>query len=140
MPKRSRMLAIVVLTCLVLSFFVGLAFWMWYTPEQKVIPIQLEVKQDRELGFNTGKDMLYFGTISPEGYSERKTTIVSAQARDAVIRIEGPVASWISVSSNDILLAPGEPHDIIFRATAPYDAKPGNYTGMAVISYHRVLW
>jgi hypothetical protein len=139
-PVRARKLAVIIILSIIASFFIGLMFWSWYIPEQRAAPMQLEISDTHLIGFNTDKDKLYFGTVAPEGYAERQTTVVSAQKRMVVIKIEGDIAPFVAVSENKIILEPGVPKDIFFRATVPPGATAGNYTGTAYISYHRVLW
>jgi hypothetical protein len=119
--------------------FAGLFFWSWYVPEIKRVPMQVTVTDTRTIGFNTANDQLYFGTLTPEGFAQRQTTITPAFDSIVRIRIDGEVAGWVSVSANAIALRAGEHKDIYFRLTVPAGTAPGNYTGEAVIRLTRQL-
>jgi len=139
MQIRPKHLIILVLLPLAISFIVGLLFWNWYVLDERIVDIDVSVTNESLLGFNTGTDKLYFGTLARTGSSERKATAITAFDARVAIEVRGKVAQWISVSQNNFLVEPNVPQDIIFRINIPEDAMPGNYTGKATIRYYRIM-
>jgi len=135
-----RTLAILLLAIIVLSFFVGIAFWKWYVFNVKEVPIEVSVTDSALLGFNAGTDKLYFGTLASEGYGDRKTLVVSAYDSTVVFKMRGTAGDWVTVSDNYVHLLPNGHRDVIFRLTIPAGTPPGNYTGTAIIEYHRRMF
>lgn len=132
-------LALLILTPLVLSFIVGMAFWNWYVIDMKQVPIDVTVTNTSLLGFNADTDMLHFGTVNPGGGGTRKTTAVSAEQAMLIIKTKGVAGTWVRVSANNVLLSPNERKDIFFDMTVPNGTASGQYNGTAIITYHRPL-
>jgi hypothetical protein len=135
-----RLGVLLVLAGFLTSLGAGIVFYDWYTISDRVVEVQVRFTNGSDIGFNTGTDRLYFGTVAPEGFSERKTTLVSAKESIAVVRLQGDTAQWITVSENRLHLEPNIPHDLHFKLTAPSDAVPGEYTGTVIITYHRRMF
>lgn len=121
------------------TFLGGWLFWNWYIIGTQQVPIVVAVTHDNVLGFNAATDKLYFGTIAPGGHAERWTHLDTSVDAVAVIRMEGDVADWMSVTRNNVRVAANQREDIIIRVTAPDDTPVGNYTGAAVITFHKPM-
>ena len=86
-------------------------------------------------GFNVDTSALFFGTVSPGGWSTRSLSITNHG--NATTRVELQPTGNISVtfSTNGFNLEPGENKSVSVTATVPVDMPYGNYTGKLMLLY-----
>ena len=87
------------------------------------------------IGFNTDKDSLKFGVVSPGVTPLRK---VNAQySRDAQVSIimTGQLAPWTQIEPSEFDLLANQSQEVQFRVYVPSSAAEGNYTGKALFCF-----
>jgi hypothetical protein len=131
--RKSLSILLVILILLVCAL-TGVAWWRWNVAEIQEVPFSVQVK-DGMLGFNAGTDQLYFGSMPPGGFGERKINLQTLEQRTVVIKVHGEQASWIRVSENGFSI--NGTREVIFRCNVPSDAAPGNYSGTVRVEFRR---
>jgi len=134
--RRHVILFLIVL--LLLGALFGIFIYRWYSLQTVNVPIEAEITSNM-IGFNTGTDRLYFGSVAPGGSGERLTHVVCATRCRVVVSVDGVVAPWIVVSQNKFVLDEGVRGDVLFRMYVPESAALGNVSGTAIIRYYRAL-
>jgi hypothetical protein len=84
------------------------------------------------LGFNTDKDALRFGIISPGMVATRKVTVQHPEPATVSIMMEGQLRPWAVISPSLFELSVGETQEVVFDVEVPLWTPVGNYTGEAV--------
>ncbi|MEM7814713.1 MAG: hypothetical protein QXF55_00010 [Candidatus Aenigmatarchaeota archaeon] len=88
-------------------------------------------------GFNVDTTAIFFGTVPPGGVGMRTITIAhngSAPIRVG-FRLEGELASLVTVSPESFALSPGESRNVTVSVAVPAGMPYGNYTGKLTVMY-----
>jgi len=91
----------------------------------------------KSIGFNTDRDSLKFGKISPGAEVRRVVYINYTQTSEVKVYLEGGFVYWVNVSPQLFSVQPFQKQDIVFTVTIPESAKVGEYTGKAHFCFKR---
>lgn len=97
----------------------------------KTVPASVEIVHNERnyLGFNTDKDSLNFGKVTPKTAVKRSIKVgYSLPARVKVIA-ETDFSSWLAVEPDNFVVGPENGQEVFFTVTVPEDARSGNYSG-----------
>jgi hypothetical protein len=90
------------------------------------------------VGVNIDTDAVWFGVIAPNGTSSRFLNISSSEKNLVSIKLSGELAEWVTVSDNNFAIDANETKSITVVASAPMDAKYGDYEGKLAVYFRKV--
>ncbi len=110
----------------------------FFARDLQALPMHITVG-DR-MGFNTGTEALYFGTVIPPGSSTRYINVSHDERFPMKLKIttSGEMSEWMHVSENNFVVNPGQTKTIKVMAQIPKDVPLGNYTGTLYIDFKKV--
>ena len=88
------------------------------------------VQQERKLlGFNTDRDGLHFGKVSP-GATVTKTIFVNYTVpAEVIVTAAGSLSPWLAIEPQQFEITPLQTQEVTVQAIIPETALAGNYTG-----------
>ena len=97
----------------------------------EIVPATLEVvhNQRNYLGFNTDRDSLNFGKVTPETQVKRSVQVGYSLPAQVQVSAETDFSSWLRIDRAQFMLSPDKSQEVIFTVDVPKDAAPGNYSG-----------
>lgn len=92
-----------------------------------------------KIGFDLNKTALTFGQINKGGGANRGINISNDNPYDVkvIIKVEGEISEYISVSDNEFYLEPGEIKKLDFYVSVPEEIEKGKYDGSINIIFKR---
>lgn len=81
------------------------------------------------IGFNTEKDSLKFGRVSPGAIVKRTIEVSHTPPAEVIVAATGNLSSWIKIEPVEFSLVPDQIQEVTFQAIIPSDAANGNYFG-----------
>ncbi len=96
---------------------------------------------EKKHGFNLDTDALYMGKGIPGSMAKRDLNISNFYdfPINVIVKIEGSIAPYASVSDNSFTLDPGEEYVITYYIRTTTDTPTGNYSGKTTILYTKSL-
>ena len=112
----------------------------YYFQGSQTIIMQFEVSE--KLGFNTDADALYFGKGMPGTQTKRDLVINSSYEYpiNVLIKIEGDISQFASVSKNDFIIQAGENTIVTYFVKSKAETEYGNYSGFTTLVFTRPLF
>lgn len=137
--KNKSLITIVVLFLFLL--FISLIFYRYYYFQgSQTIIMQFEVSE--KLAFNTDTDALYFGKGMPGTQTKRDLLVNNTfeYPINVLIKIEGDISQFASVSKNDFIMQAGENTVVTYYIKSKPETEYGNYSGFTTLVYTRPLF
>jgi len=134
--KKNRGIIIFVGAVILLSIIMS-GYFYYTIYEVREIPMILKV-EGGVLGLNTDIDMINFGKLSAGDQGKRFMEISFEKKAQLVVKGEGELAEWVTISPNDAVLEPGKKERIEFIVEVPRDTREREYSGIIKFYFKRV--
>ncbi len=138
--KLSKFLLFALIAVLAASAVTVLFYSFYYIFDVQKVKTDLEVVPQHIAGFNLDPDALHFGKLGAANCATRSLTITNS--RNFPLRVEskvlGSIAPYIQMPDNGRVVQKGEQISYGFMA-CPKGAELGNYTGVVVVTFKRVI-
>ena len=106
-------------------------------PSHETEELEMRLQVSDYVGFDVETSAIVFGTVPPGGMGQRDIIInnLADEPRNILIRAEGGLSEWVSVSENMFLVLANEEKPVSVHVQVPEDAEFGNYTGTMKIHF-----
>ncbi len=142
----------IIITLAVFMAIVAIAIVAYFVPGATSQPepaiTKTEISADVEVvakenfaGFNTDKDALHFGMVSPGSIGERRIVVTNDGdyfKRKVTLIAQGELARWIFFPENGFVLKPKESKKVAVQLWMPDNAAIGNHNGKVVVMMARL--
>ena len=137
LQKNHEMRFYYLLIFLLLIISVFLIFGEYNTVEKKAVYTSFVVADN--IGFDLNKTALTFGQFQKGGGAKRGINISNDNSYKikAIVKVEGRIKGYLSVSDNEFYLDPGELKNLDFFVSVPEDIEAGKYDGTVNIIFKR---
>ena len=132
------------LVCIAAAILLPAVIYYYLSQPLEMISVDMdaEIKAGNKVGLNADRDALHFGMLAPGNSGARIINTTNNRDIPVIVQIYtgGNISVWVHVEDNSYTLQPGETKMVKVGLTVPYNAKPGNYTGILVGVFKRKLW
>ncbi len=133
--KLNNILLIIIFLTILVNFFIFNQNEPCFDTEEVNASIEVVRAERNVVGFNTEKDSLKFGRVSPGSSVRREIKTRYSKETNVKINTIGELGTWILITPQEFHLPKNTQQRVFFEAKVPEYASSGNYTSQIIFCF-----